>query len=53
MTTEETCQCEDCKDSDDPCHGDCDREEECSGCQELRLDAEDYAFEIEKMRGKL
>lgn len=47
----ELCQCIDCLSSGAPCHQDCDRERECEGCRQGRVDAEDYEFEKRKGLG--
>ena len=38
------CECTDCDDGD-PCAMDCDRDDECIGCKEARLDAEELNAE--------
>lgn len=39
------CECSECQEREEPCHCDCDPDEnECRGCYEARMDAEDARF---------
>lgn len=49
----EFCDCSDCKTSDDPCQGDCDRETECHGCREERIGREEEVFDTSVALGRL
>lgn len=44
-STDDICDCNDCKRSDEPCHCDCNEGDECTGCYESRMDIEDARFE--------
>jgi len=46
------CDCQDCVDSENPCHGDC-SDDLCQGCQEAEEDRKDQEFEAKKSQGIL
>ena len=50
-TEEETCDCDDCVDSDTPCHMDCRPDEQCKGCADWADELEDTRWIIDNARG--
>lgn len=42
---EETCDCDDCLNTDEPCHMDCDVDNLCQGCYESIEAAKDREFD--------
>lgn len=46
------CNCIDCQDRERPCQGDCDRDDECKGCREMRLEREEAEFESKQALGQ-
>jgi len=49
----ESCDCEDCQESDTPCMGNCDpgSDSECRGCIEARIADSEAEFEFKKGQG--
>lgn len=47
------CECESCKDSEDPCRFDCDMDDLCDGCRDAIEEEKDREFEILKAKGML
>lgn len=46
------CDCIDCLESGEPCGMDCDRDKECAGCREARLNEEDDRDSIDFATGR-
>ncbi len=45
------CDCIDCHDREYPCFFDCDRDEECDGCKDSRIEKEEQEFEAKQALG--
>lgn len=48
----EKCDCDDCKDVDEPCWSDCDIDYSCQGCYLKRLEIEELEFELKCQSGR-
>lgn len=48
----ETCDCETCKDSEKPCHFDCDLDSLCTGCEISKEEREEIMFQIDWELGR-
>lgn len=49
---QDACSCEDCESTGEPCSLDCDRENECAGCRQSRLENEEELFETDCAQGR-
>lgn len=49
---EDICDCTSCKGEEHACRMDCDRDSECRGCEERRLEREETLFEIDCQTGR-
>lgn len=45
------CACPTCQDSDSPCHHDCDTDDLCQGCEELKWERQEIQHEIDQQQG--
>jgi hypothetical protein len=49
----DTCVCDQCLQTDKPCHYDCDIDDPCEGCISRRDEREEIKHEIDKAVGRL